>query len=121
MTALFVSTLLPLASVANQDDALDATAPGLDLRTEQKLNDALRTIPESKQIDAFFGISGGNPEQSPGDSLRATEMLEQIRALGAESTDVNVEALLAKIGLHSNNPERPTDGLRSLMYGKKQK
>lgn len=74
---------VPSPSPSPSPSPAESSAPGAGaaLRLNQLVLDALSKAPGGKQLDEYFGISGGVPKQSPAgvrESERCIEILETV-------------------------------------------
>lgn len=92
--------------------------PGKTLRMKQIISDALAQNPHGEEIDKYFGISTGRPEQSLEEAERAEYLLGKLRDL-ATSKSVDSKGMLRQIADHVDGSGFDANALRALMRGSK--
>lgn len=91
-----------------------APATGGDIRIAQKVTDALAAIPGGAQLDRYFGVSSGVPEQPIAEGQESDALLKRLRD-ATQSPEVGLLSLLGDIGKHVDTSGADPDALRALM------
>jgi hypothetical protein len=86
-----------------------------DLRVNQQIRDALSAIPGGDNLDRYFGISSGEPQQPKQEARIADQLIDELRE--GSSTGGDLGDLLKRISIHADNSGADPDALRALMRG----
>jgi hypothetical protein len=97
----------------------ESSAPGggAELRLNQLVLDALSKVPGGKQLDDFFGISSGVPQQPSAEAAEGERLIKGLKAVSEGGLDLS--SLLGPIAKHTEEAELDPDLLRSLMQPRK--
>lgn len=94
----------------------DAPATGCDLRLKQQVADALAASPGGAELDAYFGISSGNPAQSTVEADESDTLLRRLQT-ASQGQGGDPASLLGDIFKHADGSGADADALRALMCG----
>lgn len=106
---------VPIDSQASGEDP-KTPASGNKLRTTQRIKDALAATPGGAELDEYFGITTGDPQQPEEEAEESEELLNRLRTIGNEDT-ASLEALMDNIARHVDGSEVDPEALRALMRG----
>jgi hypothetical protein len=82
------------------------------LRLQQRVQDALSSIPGGDALATYYGIGGGAPQQSPAEAEACERILQGLQ--GVSDGTVDLSSLLEPIAEHNQNSGINPDLLRAL-------
>jgi len=82
------------------------------LRLQQRVQDALSSVPGGDSLATYYGIGGGTPQQSPAEASGGEQILRGLH--GVSDGTVDLSSLLGPIAEHNQNSGINPDLLRAL-------
>lgn len=98
-------------------EELQAPLTSDELRTKQRVSDALDATSSGKKLDEYFGITSGIPDQSEGEARESSKLMQELREVTSTGNTTDLADLLSKIAEHTNNSGADPDALRELIKG----
>ena len=103
----------PASKQGSLDEVINSPATGPDLRVMRQVADALSAISDGEQLDRYFGISSGIPEQPPEEAARSDELIARLRE-ATKGPSEDLSSLLDDIARHTGSSGADPDALRAL-------